>query len=177
MHPAEMINSHSNEEKASPANSGEKLSDASRPHGDPEKLGGEISHISTHVTMPDLSQQATAERDPHLGKGTPSKQQWKLFQSNANPFKAIALDLWIPWKLFAFPIVEFAAFVVQLFLDHQPDAKSELRCATVQLQQPEHRFHELCHPRRRFHWAWHGWTAERLGQREGNEKEWRSPRA
>jgi hypothetical protein len=112
MHPAEMINSLSNEGKASPANSGEKLSDASRSHGDPEKLGGEISHISTRVTMPDLSQQPTTERDPHLGKGTPSKQQWKIFQSNAHPFKAIALDLWIPWKLFAFPIVEFAAFVV-----------------------------------------------------------------
>jgi hypothetical protein len=62
--------------------------------------------------MPDLTQQATAERDPFLGKGTPSKQQWKLYQPNPHPFKAIFLDLWIPWKLFAFPIVEFAAFVV-----------------------------------------------------------------
>jgi hypothetical protein len=113
VHPAEMINSLANEGKsASPTNSGENISDASRSHGDPEKLGGEISHISTHVSMPDLGKQATAARDPHLGKGTPSKQQWKLFQSNAHPFKAIALDLWIPWKLFAFPIVEFAAFVV-----------------------------------------------------------------
>ena len=112
MHPTEMINALANDGKASPANSGEKPSHANPLHGDPEKLGGDITHISTRGTMPDLSKQATAERDPHLGKGTPSKQQWRIFQPNAHPFKAIALDLWIPWKLFAFPIVEFAAFVV-----------------------------------------------------------------
>lgn len=111
MHPAEMIHTLANEGKHSPANSGEKLSDPIRSQGDPEKLGGDIAHVSTRGTMPDLSKQATAERDPFLGKGTPSKQQWKLFQPNAHPFKAIALDLWIPWKLFAFPIVEFSAFV------------------------------------------------------------------
>jgi hypothetical protein len=100
------------ETKVSPATSGEKLSVPDPSQKDPEKLGGDITQIATHSTMPDLSKQATAERDPYLGKGTPSKQQWKLFQSNAHPFKAIFLDLWIPWKLFAFPIVEFAAFVV-----------------------------------------------------------------
>ena len=63
-------------------------------------------------TMPDLSLAATTMRDPYLGKGAPSKQQFKLFQPNAHPFKSILLDLWIPWKLFAFPIVEFASFVV-----------------------------------------------------------------
>ena len=60
----------------------------------------------------DLSEYNTTEQDPHLGKGSPGKQQWKLFQANAQPFRAIVLDLWIPWKLFAFPIVEFASFVV-----------------------------------------------------------------
>lgn len=65
----------------------------------------------TRVT-PDLSYAATALRDPFLGKGKPSKQQFKLFQTNPHPFRSIFLDLWIPWKLFAFPIVEFASFVV-----------------------------------------------------------------
>ena len=60
----------------------------------------------------DLSHAATAARDPYLGKGRPSKKQFMLFQTNAHPFKSILLDLWIPWKLFAFPIVEFASFVV-----------------------------------------------------------------
>ena len=59
-----------------------------------------------------LSKTATAQRDPYLGKGSPSKQQFKLFQPNPHPLRSILLDLWIPWKLFAFPIVEFAAFVV-----------------------------------------------------------------
>ena len=60
----------------------------------------------------DLFCAVTTARDPYLGKGVPSKQQWKLFQANAHPFRSIFLDLWIPWKLFAFPIVEFASFVV-----------------------------------------------------------------
>ncbi len=62
--------------------------------------------------LADLSHAGTAQRDPWLGKGRPSKQQFRLFQPNAHPFKSILLDLWIPWKLFAFPIVEFASFVV-----------------------------------------------------------------
>ena len=64
------------------------------------------------VGTQDLSHFATAQKDPWLRKGRPSKKQFKLFQANAHPFKSIALDLWIPWKLFAFPIVEFASFVV-----------------------------------------------------------------
>lgn len=67
---------------------------------------------STIQVTPDLSYAATAVKDPFLGEGKPSKQQFKLFQKNANPFRSIFLELWIPWKLFAFPIVEFASFVV-----------------------------------------------------------------
>jgi len=105
LHPEEVVTVDA---KGSPATSTEKV------HGgeDSDKLGGNISQVPTHGTMPDLSQSATAARDPYLGKGSPSKTQWKLYQSNAHPFKAIAYDLWIPWKLFAFPIVEFCAFVV-----------------------------------------------------------------
>jgi MFS family permease len=62
--------------------------------------------------MAGLTLEETAARDPYLGKGTPGKWQWKIFQPNAHPLKSIFLDLWIPWKLFAFPIVEFASFVV-----------------------------------------------------------------
>ena len=65
---------------------------------------------STELTG--LSHAATNQRDPWLRKGRPSKQQFKLFQPNAHPLKSILLDLWTPWKLFAFPIVEFASFVV-----------------------------------------------------------------
>lgn len=70
------------------------------------------SEEKTSEVMENITHQQTADRDPFLGKGTPSKRQWGIYQPNAHPFKSIALDLWIPWKLFAFPIVEWAAFVV-----------------------------------------------------------------
>lgn len=71
-----------------------------------------LEQTPTRATMPDLTLSATAQRDPYLGKGYPSRQQWAFFQSNPHPFKSMAIDLWLPWKLFAFPVVEFAAFVV-----------------------------------------------------------------
>lgn len=67
---------------------------------------------STVQVMPGLSHAATALRDPFLGKGKPCKRQFNFFQKNPHPFRSIFLDLWIPWKLFFFPIVEFASFVV-----------------------------------------------------------------
>ncbi|KAH7131669.1 major facilitator superfamily domain-containing protein [Dactylonectria estremocensis] len=65
-----------------------------------------------HATSDDNQSNINAERDPCLGKGTPSRQQWKLFQTSSASFRSIVLDLWIPWKLFTFPIVLFASFVV-----------------------------------------------------------------
>ena len=50
--------------------------------------------------------------DIPLGKGTPSKQQFNLFQKHNNLLRSLFKDFWIPWKLHAFPIIEFAAFVV-----------------------------------------------------------------
>ncbi|KAK3115112.1 hypothetical protein LTR53_005889 [Teratosphaeriaceae sp. CCFEE 6253] len=109
LHPDEVIKQLKAGEKASPTISTEKMqTDLSSAN----KLGGDIEQVPTHGTMPNLSAQATAERDPFLGKGKPSKQQWAFFQPNAHPFKSILLDLWIPWKLFVFPIVEFSSFVV-----------------------------------------------------------------
>lgn len=75
---------------------------------DSEKRGNNITRIrSSHGAT-----NAPAHRDPWLGKGAPSKRQWGIYTPSANPLKSILMDLWIPWKLFAFPIVEFAAFVV-----------------------------------------------------------------
>ncbi|EOD43384.1 MFS transporter [Neofusicoccum parvum] len=76
--------------------------------------GDGIAQVPTHKSSSgdDLEATPTAQRDPWLGRGTPSKRQWMAFQPNANPWRSIFLDLWVPWKLFAFPIVEFASFVV-----------------------------------------------------------------
>jgi hypothetical protein len=83
-----------------------------------EKTNGENEDVgqvpTTTSTQPEqgLTVAETAVRDPYLGKGYPGKFQWLPFQPNAHPFRSILMDLWIPWKLFAFPIVEFASFVV-----------------------------------------------------------------
>lgn len=99
LHPDEILKNAAADAKSSPHS------------GSQEKIDGEkLQSVQTEQNP--LSHQATVERDPWLGKGKPGKQQWKLFQPNAHPFKSILLDLWIPWKLFAFPIVEFSAFVV-----------------------------------------------------------------
>ena len=60
----------------------------------------------------DLQPVPTTERDPYLGRGMPSRKQWGLYTPNPEPIKALLLNIWIPWKLFAFPIVQFASFVV-----------------------------------------------------------------
>lgn len=82
---------------------------------DAEKHNTTLTQTHTTTSTPpylsQLTAAATADRDPQLGRGTPSKQQWKLYQPNTSPFRAILLDLWIPWKLFMFPIIEFSAFV------------------------------------------------------------------
>ncbi|KAK4569420.1 hypothetical protein LTR86_003183 [Recurvomyces mirabilis] len=112
LHPDEVVkNLRQTTKQASPTGSTEKVHPTEATE-DPEKFGDPVHQISTHGTMPDLSATATADRDPYLGTGKPSKAQWRLFTPNATPLKSILLDLWIPWKLFAFPIVEFSAFVV-----------------------------------------------------------------
>ncbi|KAK1701011.1 major facilitator superfamily domain-containing protein [Colletotrichum godetiae] len=68
--------------------------------------------VTIEVAEETLNQTRTTDMDPYLGKGTPSKQQWYLFQRNSSPLKTIWFDLWTPWKLFGFPIVVFASFVV-----------------------------------------------------------------
>ncbi|KAG9503522.1 hypothetical protein J7337_003473 [Fusarium musae] len=112
-HPNEIIEeSRANEKMEGSANASH--AEASRPNSD-----GITEHATStekEGTSPegfaDLSTSETAARDPYLGRGKPAKWQFRFFQPNAHPFKAILLDLWIPWKLFAFPIVQFASFVV-----------------------------------------------------------------
>lgn len=83
-------------------------------HTPPSTINDDINKSSNEksIALSDLEATKTQDRDPFLGKGKPKKGQWMIFQPNAHPFKSMALDLWIPWKLFAFPIVEFASFVV-----------------------------------------------------------------
>ncbi|KAF4977233.1 hypothetical protein FZEAL_6216 [Fusarium zealandicum] len=67
--------------------------------------------IENSTVSPDQAQ-LDADLDPHLGQGRPSKTQWLLFQPNSSPLRSILVDLWTPWRLFVYPIVLFASFVV-----------------------------------------------------------------
>lgn len=79
---------------------------SAKDHADPEKAAPVQTH--TRVEGPNLDHSLT-HQDPWLGRGKPSKSQWKLIQ----PYEGnILMELWIPWKLFAFPIVQFSSFVV-----------------------------------------------------------------
>lgn len=53
--------------------------------------------------------QAKTPSDPWLGRGKPSKKQFAPFQKYEGNFFR---ELWLPWYLHIYPIVEFAAFVV-----------------------------------------------------------------
>ncbi|KAJ4168713.1 hypothetical protein NW754_010641 [Fusarium falciforme] len=73
----------------------------------------EVEHQEKQKPNDDSNEsQFNADGDPCLGKGKPSRQQWKLFQPNASTFRSVLYEVWIPWKLFTFPIVLFASFVV-----------------------------------------------------------------
>lgn len=76
-------------------------------HADPEKTAP-VQSQKSNTAEHGLAQVHTHE-DPWLGRGTPSKQQWKLFQPYSGGF---IRELILPWKLLFFPIVEFSAFVV-----------------------------------------------------------------
>lgn len=82
--------------------------------GETGETSGQIEVADPTVNAGDdkLATVETAEKDPWLGRGYPGKAQWGLYTPNPTPFKSVLLDFWIPWKLHAFPIVEFAAFVV-----------------------------------------------------------------
>ncbi|KAI1848466.1 hypothetical protein JX265_008752 [Neoarthrinium moseri] len=52
-------------------------------------------------------------QDPWLGRGKPSKAQFRLYQPfSKDQVKVLLRELWVPWYLHLFPIVEFASFAV-----------------------------------------------------------------
>ena len=76
----------------------------------------EETEISVEANSPNpeyegISRPYTSVR-PSIQQGKPNKRQFSLFQTNTQPLESLLLDIWMPIKLFAFPIVDFASFVV-----------------------------------------------------------------
>jgi hypothetical protein len=59
-------------------------------------LEPQLTHVPTH-------------QDPFLGRGKPSKQQWKLWQPYTG---SLIHEFLLPWRLLLYPIIELAAFTV-----------------------------------------------------------------
>jgi MFS family permease len=78
-------------------------------HADPEKSAPFQSQADQPVQADTKLTHAHTHEDPWLGRGKPSKSQWKFAQPYEGNFFR---ELYMPWKLFTFPIVEFSSFVV-----------------------------------------------------------------
>ncbi|KAI5925181.1 major facilitator superfamily domain-containing protein [Camillea tinctor] len=79
-----------------PKDSAEKAAEPAPESYGAEEAGTNMDRTETH-------------QDPWLGRGAPSKGQFRLFQGYEG---SLVRELWVPWYLHAFPIVELAAFVV-----------------------------------------------------------------
>ncbi|KID62131.1 uncharacterized protein G6M90_00g051480 [Metarhizium brunneum] len=62
--------------------------------------------------QPDGQPDGLTAQDPWLGKGSPSRQQWLLMQLDSWSLRSLLLSVYMPLKLFTFPIVLFVSFVV-----------------------------------------------------------------
>jgi len=79
---------------------------AVKDHASPDELA---AVQSSSKTGEEKLEHTHTHEDPWLGRGSPSKQQWKLWQ----PYQGnLFMEFLLPWKLLFFPIVEFSAFAV-----------------------------------------------------------------
>ncbi|KAI9367279.1 major facilitator superfamily domain-containing protein [Aspergillus egyptiacus] len=81
---------------------------------DPEKPTEDTTTTTVHENLPEPEPESGTSTAPvsRVGRGSPSKQQFKLFQLAGTSIKTLITSFWIPWKLLAFPIIELAAFNV-----------------------------------------------------------------
>lgn len=59
-----------------------------------------------------LEKGVNASASPPLNQGRLSRKQFNLYQPHPRFLESIILDIWTPFKFSAFPIVDFASFVV-----------------------------------------------------------------
>jgi MFS family permease len=98
---------HSEPKERSNGDTTHHESDPSAP-GSNEQVHDNLDNAVLAAESGNLTTQPT-HQDPFLGRGSPSKKQFMLWQHyEGNLFR----ELWLPFYLHIYPIVEFAAFVV-----------------------------------------------------------------
>lgn len=55
---------------------------------------------------------STQSQDSYIGKGRPVLKQFLFLTTSSTSLGKILYDIWTPWRLFTYPIVIFASFVV-----------------------------------------------------------------
>ena len=94
-------------EKGSPAFDSQE--EKQTPEASPDRLEEPPSSARPNESK---SQPNQVSQDTSLGKGKPSRHQWQVFQTSPRPFWTLIEAFYLPWKLFTFPIVVFASFIV-----------------------------------------------------------------
>lgn len=76
-------------------------------------------HLSTFNTSDTTSKPSRTHIenyhiDSHLGKGSPSREQFQLLFPVEHPLRTLCVEIFWPLRLFFYPIVAFAAFTVAM---------------------------------------------------------------
>ena len=104
VHPSELASSTLN-----PGSDGSSTNKANGSLNNVSEIQAEVAGVNAPFS--NFEAPTTSQQDVYLGKGRPSKSQFKFWQP-ADPHTSWWIELFIPWKLFSFPIVLFASFVV-----------------------------------------------------------------
>lgn len=86
---------------------GSSSRDTELAHSTPADSKNQAMHVDTIQ-----SDETFEHTDSWLGRGKPSKAQWKLWQPSDAPFKHFLTELIVPWQMLTYPIPLFASFVV-----------------------------------------------------------------
>lgn len=88
--------------------------------GSPSKLSPSAdnksaSHAKAAMVEDNILSETTSNEaglnESIVGKGSPSRSQFRFWQPK-DQHTTLLNELWMPWRLFAFPIIQFASFVV-----------------------------------------------------------------
>lgn len=86
--------------------------DSKESHSPKQPLTKEPQSSEEIVTPSNIEKDAAGSLGVPLGHGKPGRSQFNIFQPNSRFLQSLLFDIITPFHLFAFPIVDLAAFVV-----------------------------------------------------------------